>query len=86
MSTRGLVRRPHYEEVLKAAHKDQASQQGILGVGLQNFATRAINSPLFQRVQMGIEEKMLEALLFHVSALVSLHLLFDPQLHALEEG
>ena len=58
MSTRGLKRRPHYEEVLNAAHKDQASQQGILGVGLQNFATRAINSPLFQRVQMGIEEKM----------------------------
>ena len=58
MSTVGLKRRPHYEEVLNAAHKDQASQQGILGVGLQNFATRAINSPLFQRVQMGIEEKM----------------------------
>ena len=58
MSTRGLVRRPHYEEVLNAAHKDQASQQGILGVGLQNFATRAINSPLFQRVQLGIEEQM----------------------------
>ena len=58
MSTRGLVRRPHYEEVLNAAHKDQASQQGILGVGLQNFATRAINSPLFQRVQLGIEGKM----------------------------
>ena len=58
MSTRGLKRRPHYEEVLNAAHKDQASQQGILGVGLQNFASRAINSPLFQRVQNGIEEKM----------------------------
>lgn len=58
MSTRGLKRRPHYEEVLNAAHKDQASQRGILGVGLQNFASRAINSPLFQRVQNGIEEKM----------------------------
>ena len=58
MSTVGLRRRPHYEEVLNAAHKDQATQHGILGVGLQNFATRAINSPLFQRVQTGIEEKM----------------------------
>ena len=58
MRTAGLKRRPHYEEVLNAAHKDQASQRGILGVGLQNFASRAINSPLFQRVQNGIEEKM----------------------------
>ena len=58
MNTVGLKRRPHYEAVLNAAHKDLSTQQGILGVGLQNFATRAINSPFFQRMQMGIEEKM----------------------------
>ena len=58
MTTTGLRRRPQYEEVLAAAHKDLSTQHGILGVGLQNFATRAINSPLFQRVQTGIEEKM----------------------------
>ena len=58
MSVAGLRRKPHYEEILALAHKDQNSQHGILGIGLQNFATRAINNPLFQRVQAGIEEKM----------------------------
>ena len=58
MTTTGLRRRPQYEEVLAAAHKDLSTQHGILGVGLQNFATRAINSPLFQRVQTGVEERM----------------------------
>ena len=48
--TSGLRRRPQYEEVLAAAIKDKASQHGVLGVGLQNFATRAINNPMFQRV------------------------------------
>ena len=56
--TSGLRRRPQYEEVLAAAVKDKASQHGVLGVGLQNFATRAINNPMFQRVQTGIEEQM----------------------------
>jgi len=56
--TTGLRRRPQYEEVLAAAHKDLATQHGIISVGLQNFATRAINNPLFQRVQTGIEERM----------------------------
>ena len=58
MSVAGLRRRPQYEEVLNAAHKDLASHHGVLGVGLQNFATRAVNNPLFQRVQANIEEKM----------------------------
>ena len=58
MTTTGLRRRPQYEEVLAAAHKDLSTQHGILSVGLQNFATRAINSPLFQRVQTGVEERM----------------------------
>ena len=56
--TSGLRRRPQYEEVLAAAIKDKASQHGVLGVGLQNFATRAINNPMFQRVQTGIEEQI----------------------------
>ena len=58
MSVAGLRRKPHYEEILALAHKDQNSQHGILGVGLQNFATRAINNPLFQRVQAQVEDKM----------------------------
>ena len=51
MSTAGLVRKPHYEEVLNAAIKDEKSQHGIISVPMQRFATNAINNPLFQRVQ-----------------------------------
>ena len=58
MSTAGLRRRPHYEEVLNAVHKDAQSRHGIIGVGLQRFATRAVNNPLFQRVAAGIGEQM----------------------------
>ena len=47
----GLQRKPHYEEVLNAAVRDERSQHGLLSVPMQNFATKAINSPLFQRVQ-----------------------------------
>ncbi len=53
--TSGLVRRPHYEEILNAAVKDRTSQHGILSVPMQNAATKAINSPLFQRINPGIE-------------------------------
>ena len=58
MSTQGLVRRPHYEEVLAAAIKDQNNQHGLLSVPMQRFATEAINNPLFQRVQSTIESKL----------------------------
>ncbi len=47
----GLVRKPHYEEVLDLAIKDANSQQGILSVPMQRFARDIINSPLFQRYQ-----------------------------------
>ena len=47
----GLIRKPHYQEVLNAAVKDQTSQHGILSVPMQRFATKAINNPMFQRVQ-----------------------------------
>ncbi len=47
----GLVRKPHYEEVLDLAIKDATSQQGILSVPMQRFARDIINSPLFQRYQ-----------------------------------
>ena len=39
----GLTRKPHYQEVLNAAVKDQTSQHGILSVPMQRFATKAIN-------------------------------------------
>jgi hypothetical protein len=53
-----LVRRPHYEEVLNAAIKDENSQHGIISVPMQRFATQAINNPLFQRVQATLENKL----------------------------
>jgi len=51
----GLVRRPHFEEVLNAAIKDQTSTHGILSVGMQRYATEAINNPLYQRVKATLE-------------------------------
>ena len=51
----GLVRRPHFEEVLDAAIKDRNSTHGILSVGMQRFATEAINNPLYQRVRATLE-------------------------------
>ena len=56
----GLVRRPHYEEVLAAAIKDKESKHGILSVPMQRFATDAINNPLFQRVQATLESSLQE--------------------------
>ncbi len=47
----GLVRKPHYEEVLDLAIKDANSQENILSVPMQQFARDIINSPLFQRYQ-----------------------------------
>ena len=58
MSGSGLVRKPHFEEVLNAAIKDEHSQHGILSVPLQRFATQAINNPLFQRIQATLQENM----------------------------
>ncbi len=58
MSVQGLVRKPHYEEVLNAAIKDESSQHGLLSVPMQRFATKAINNPLFQRVQATLSEKL----------------------------
>ena len=69
--TSGLVRRPHYEEVLAAAIKDKESKHGILSVPMQRFAIEAINNPLFQRVQATLEgsleaqeKKVIEAKVF----------------------
>ena len=47
MSTRGLVRKPQYEEVLNLAIKDATSQHGILSVPLQRYATDLVNSHFF---------------------------------------
>ena len=58
MSTQGLRRKPHYEEVLSAAIKDETSQHGILSVPMQRAASNAINNPLFQRIQMTLAEQM----------------------------
>ena len=52
--TSGLLRRPHYEEVLAAAIKDKESTR---------FATEAINNPLFQRIQA----RLLAKITFHIS-------------------
>ena len=54
----GLVRRPHFEEVLDAAIKDLNSTHGILSVGMQRFATNAINNPLYQRVKATMEANL----------------------------
>ena len=58
MSTASLVRRPHFEEVLNAAIKEQSSQHGILSVGMQRFASEMINNPLFQRIQATLGETL----------------------------
>ncbi len=54
----GLRRKLHFEEVLAAAVKDQVSQHGLLSVGLQRFATKAINNPLFQRIQETVQNSL----------------------------
>ena len=48
--TSGLVRRPHYEEVLAAAIKDKESKHGISSVSMQRFATES-KSPKILRPQ-----------------------------------
>ena len=58
VSTQGLVRRPTFEEVLNAAIKDEHSKDGLLSVPMQRFATKMINSPLFQRVQSTVETEL----------------------------
>ena len=58
MSTAGLVRKPHYEEVLNLAIKDANSQHGILSVPMQRFATETINNPLFQRIQATLSDSL----------------------------
>ena len=54
----GLIRKPAYEEVLNLAVKDANSQHNLLSVGMQRFATEAINNPLFQRVKATMEQDM----------------------------
>ena len=58
MSTAGLVRKPHFEEVLNAAIKDETSTYGLLSVPMQKAATNIINNPLFQRVQERMAEDL----------------------------
>ena len=53
--TSGLLRRPHYEEILNAAVKSHTAQHGLLSVPMQHAATKAINTPLYQRINPGIE-------------------------------
>ena len=54
----GLVRKPHYEEVLNLAIKDANSKHGIMSVPLQRFATETIASPLYQRVKQTLTEQL----------------------------
>ena len=54
----GLVRKPHYEEVLNLAIKDVNSKHGIMSVPLQRFATETIASPLYQRVKQTLSEQL----------------------------
>jgi hypothetical protein len=52
----GLVRRPHYEEILKAAV--QQKKPGILSVPMQRYATKIINDPMFQRHQEAMTNEL----------------------------
>ena len=70
MSTAGLRRVGHYEEALAQALKDESRTEGIISVGMQNYATQAINNPEFQRVKDRLEENLADqqkALLEHQS-------------------
>ncbi len=58
MSTTGLVRKQHFEEVLNLAIKDTNSLHGILSVPMQRFAMETINSPLFQRYQATLSDTL----------------------------
>ena len=58
VSTKGLVRKPTFEEVLAASIKDEQNMEGLLSVGMQRYATNAINSPLFQRMQDAVESDL----------------------------
>ena len=52
----GLVRRPTYEEILRAAVKKE--KPGILSVPMQRYATRMINDPMFQRHQEAMTNEL----------------------------
>jgi len=55
-----------FEEILAAARKDEQYQPGILGVGLQNHASRIINDPQFQRVQGRMQQDQEELTKRHI--------------------
>ena len=70
MSTAGLRKVGNYEQALAQATKDESRTEGIISVGLQNYATQAINNPEFQRVKDRLEENLADqqkALLEHQS-------------------
>ena len=58
MSIAGLRKESTFEEVLALATRDEQRQPGDISIGLQNGATRIINSPDFQRVQDTLTEDL----------------------------
>ena len=55
-TTLGLVRKPHYGEILAASTKQ--TKEGILSVPMQKYATKMINNPLFRRHQEALENSL----------------------------
>ena len=66
MSTTGLRKIGHYEEVLAAALKDEQHIEGVINPFLANAATRIINSPEFQRVKDRLVDDLSEQTRSHI--------------------
>ena len=66
MSTTGLRKVGNFEATLAQALKDETHVEGIISPYMQNFATRAINNPEFQRVQDRLEENLAEQTKAHL--------------------
>ena len=66
MSIRGLRKHSNYEEALAQATKDETRVPGVMGQGLHNWATRAVNSIEFQRGKDGLEDNLKEQTKSHL--------------------
>ena len=66
MSTTGLRKTGNFEATLAQALKDETHVEGIISPYMQNFATRAINNPEFQRMQDTLQENLAEQTKAHL--------------------
>ena len=73
MSTVGLRKVGHYEEVLAAAIKDESHIAGIINPFLANAATRIIHSPDFQRVRDRLEDDLAQQTRSHIETQTHQH-------------